>query len=135
MKIPTRVAMSAAALAMFQVSAGGRADPLQDCADQAGDEADYSACLARRQRQAMRRLEAAREAAAEVAGARGEEAEAALAAAESAFDDFVAAGCAARTHLGGREVAVEDLRRDCAIRLIEDHADDLEAIVAELGEN
>lgn len=133
MKTATWIGMSAAALVLFQVSADVRADPLQDCADQVADKADYSACLARRQRQAIRRLEAAREAVADVAGARGEEAVAALAAAESAFDDFVKAGCAARMRLGGREVAAEDLRRDCAIRLIEDHADDLEAIVAEIS--
>jgi len=134
MKVPTWIAIAVVALAMFSLPAVSRADPLQDCADQAADRADYTACLARRQRQAMRRLEAAREAAAAVAGPRGQEAVAALAAAEAAFDEFVEAGCKARTHLGGRDVGAEDLRRDCTIRLLEEHADDLEAIVAEIGE-
>jgi hypothetical protein len=133
MKIPTWIVLPVVAVSMLSLPAGSPADPLQDCADQATDRADYTACLARRQRQAMRRLEEAREAAMAVAGSRGEEAVAALDAAEAAFDEFVEAGCVARTHLGGREVDAEDLGRDCAIRLIEEHADDLEAIVAEIG--
>jgi hypothetical protein len=133
MKIPTWMATALVALAMFSLPSDSPADPLQDCADQAADRADYTACLARRQRQAIRRLDAAREAAMAVAGTRGQEAVTSLEAAEAAFDDFVEAGCEARTHLGGREIGAEDLRRDCAIRLIEEHADDLEAIVSEIG--
>lgn len=122
----------AALAALVLVPVESPADPLQDCAEAASPE-EFSACLARRQRVAMRRLEEAREAL--LARVSADEARALLAEAEAAFDAYVEAGCRARSHLVTGHVPAEDLRRDCIIRLIEQRSDELEATAERLAED
>jgi hypothetical protein len=117
-----------------------RADPLQDCLDEATAPEEVQPCLGRRQRDAMRRLEAARATLKDLARQQdalndsGETLEAAMAA-EAAFDAYVGAGCraSARLGIGERAAAVEDLERACRVRLIDARADELEALLEPRG--
>lgn len=134
MKLLKRFAIPLIALATLCLPPAGHAGPLQDCADPDADPADFSDCLARRQRNAMRRLEEAREGIAELARARGPDALESHRRAETSFDLFVQAACLDRVRMSSEEALGEDLRRDCVIRLLEWRADDLESLADEVSD-
>lgn len=128
------------ALALCVAAPSLRADPLQDCLDEATAPEEVQSCLGRRQRDAMRRLGAARATLKELArqqdavNDRGETL-AAVMAAEAAFDAYVASGCRASARLGiaERAAAMEDLERACRVRLIDARADELETLLEPRG--
>lgn len=119
--------------ALLAAPASGRADALEDCLDSTEVIGD---CLAHRQLESIRRHERVSEKVrllAEQHDAPGSDskAQAALLAAEQAFDAYVEAACKASGLLGrgSRPVTADDRERACKIDLLDARADALESLV------